>query len=62
MFGVFTLWKLAIITQTGLASGLTIMQASSPYGTEILAAQSGRFSTTPEFASLGATFFSEKNG
>jgi hypothetical protein len=38
------------------------MQASDPNGTALTLRQSGRFSITPEFASLGATFFSEKNG
>jgi hypothetical protein len=62
MFGAFARLKPAIITQSGPASGLTIMQASDPNGTALTLRQSGRFSITPEFASLGATFFSEKNG
>jgi hypothetical protein len=38
------------------------MQGGGPNGTALPDGQSGRFSITPEFASLGATFFSEKNG
>jgi hypothetical protein len=38
------------------------MQTIDIASTAIPHLQSDRFSTTPEFASLGATFFSEKNG
>jgi hypothetical protein len=38
------------------------MQTTDIASTAIPHVQSGRFSITPEFASLGATFFSEKNG
>jgi hypothetical protein len=62
MFGAFARLKPVIITQSRPASGLTIMQTTDIGSTAIPHEQSGRFSITPEFASLGATFFSEKNG